>query len=84
MRARTFSALCGVMAGLVVCVAGFLSGCASGHKQFAYVTGQGTNEVFEFRVQGNGTLVPLVPLRIFLSDQTPQPSLRIPPATSSI
>jgi 6-phosphogluconolactonase (cycloisomerase 2 family) len=59
MRARTFSALCGIMAGLVVCVAGFLSGCASGHKQFAYVTGQGTNEVFEFRVQGNGTLVPL-------------------------
>jgi 6-phosphogluconolactonase len=59
MRARNFSALCGVMAGLVVCVAGFLSGCASGHKQFAYVTGQGTNEVFEFRVQGNGTLAPL-------------------------
>jgi len=47
------------MAGLVVCVAGFLSGCASGHKQFAYVTGQGTNEVFEFRVEGNGTLTPL-------------------------
>ena len=59
MRARTFSALCGVMAGLVVCVAGFLSGCASGHKEFAYVTGQGTNEVFEFRVQNNGTLAPL-------------------------
>jgi 6-phosphogluconolactonase len=59
MRARNFSALCGIMAGLVVCVAGFLSGCASGHKQFAYVTGQGTNEVFEFRVEGNGTLTPL-------------------------
>ena len=59
MRARNFTALCGFMAGLVVCVAGFLSGCASGHKQFAYVTGQGTNEVFEFRVESNGALTPL-------------------------
>ena len=36
-----------------------LSGCANGHKQFVYVTGQGTNEAFEFRVQNNGALVPL-------------------------
>jgi 6-phosphogluconolactonase len=59
MRARTFGALYGVIAFLVVCVAGFLSGCASGHKQFAYIAGQGTNEAFEFRVQSNGSLLPL-------------------------
>lgn len=60
MRARTFSALCGFMAIFTVGVAGFLSGCASGHKQFAYVVGPGTNEVFEFREQRDGTLTPLV------------------------
>jgi 6-phosphogluconolactonase (cycloisomerase 2 family) len=47
------------MAIVTVGVAGFLTGCASGHKQFAYVVGPGTNEVFEFREQGNGTLTPL-------------------------
>lgn len=59
MRARTISVLCGVIAVVAVCVAGLLSGCANGQKEFAYVVGQGTNEVFEFRVQGNGTLAPL-------------------------
>lgn len=59
MRARKLKAFYGVIAFLAVCAAGFLSGCASGHKQFVYVTGQGTNEVFEFRVQSNGTIVPL-------------------------
>jgi len=43
------------MAGM----AAFLSGCASGHKQFAYVVGPGTNEVFEFRAERTGTLAPL-------------------------
>ena len=59
MRARKFSALYGAIAFLVVSVAGFLTGCASGHKQFVYVAGQGTNEVFEFSVQSNGALLPL-------------------------
>jgi 6-phosphogluconolactonase (cycloisomerase 2 family) len=59
MRARKLKAFYGVVAFLAVCVAGFLSGCANGHKQFVYVTGQGTNEAFEFRVQSDGTLVPL-------------------------
>ena len=59
MRARKLKAFYGGVAFLAVCAAGFLSGCASGHKQFVYVTGQGTNEVFEFRIQSNGTLVPL-------------------------
>lgn len=59
MRARKLKAFYGVIAFLAVCAAGFLSGCASGHKQFLYVTGQGTNEAFEFRVQSDGTLVPL-------------------------
>lgn len=54
MRARTFLALFMMMA-----VAGLLAGCASGHKTFAYVIGNGTNEVFEFQVNGNGTLKPL-------------------------
>ena len=59
MRARIISALCGVIAVFAVCVAGFLTGCASSHKEFAYVVGIGTNEVFEFRVQDNGGLTPL-------------------------
>ena len=59
MKARTFSALCGFIMFLGVVMAAFLTGCASGHKQFAYVVGPGTNEVFEYRVQGNGTLIPL-------------------------
>jgi 6-phosphogluconolactonase len=57
MRLRGISALYAVIAA--VSGAMFLSGCASGHKQFAYVVGQGTNEVFTFREQGNGTLTPL-------------------------
>jgi 6-phosphogluconolactonase (cycloisomerase 2 family) len=40
-------------------VAAFLSGCASGHKQFVYVVGPGTNEVFEFRSERTGALAPL-------------------------
>jgi len=59
MRARKFSALYGAIAFLVVNVTLFLTGCASGHKQFVYAAGQGTNEAFEFRVQTNGSLLPL-------------------------
>lgn len=59
MRAGKLKALYGGIAFLAVCAAGFLSGCASGHKQFVYVAGQGTNETFEFRMQSNGSLVPL-------------------------
>lgn len=59
MKARTISALCAVITVLAAGGAIFLSGCASGHKQFVYVVGQGTNEVFEFRAQPNGTLTPL-------------------------
>jgi 6-phosphogluconolactonase len=59
MRAGGFKAFFGGIAFLAVCAAGFLSGCATGHKQFVYVAGPGTNETFEFRVQPNGSLVPL-------------------------
>ena len=59
MRAGKFKAFYGGIAFLAVCAAGFLSGCASGHKQFVYVAGPGTNETFEFRVQSNGSLAPL-------------------------
>lgn len=59
MRAGKLKAFYGGIAFLAVCAAGFLSGCASGHKQFVYVAGQGTNEAFEFRVQSNGALAPL-------------------------
>ena len=57
MRLRSISALYAV----IVAISGtiLLAGCATGHKQFAYVVGQGTNEVFAFREQGNGTLTPL-------------------------
>lgn len=59
MRARKLKAFYGGIAFLAMCAAGFLSGCANGHKQFVYVAGQGTNEAFEFRVQSNGALAPL-------------------------
>jgi 6-phosphogluconolactonase len=59
MRAGAFKAFYGGIVLLVLCAAGFLGGCASGHKQFVYVAGPGTNETFEFRVQSNGALVPL-------------------------
>ena len=59
MRARKLKAFYGGIAFLAMCAAGFLSGCASGHKQFVYVAGPGTNEAFEFRVQSNGALAPL-------------------------
>ena len=59
MRAGKLKAFYGGIAFLAVCAAGFLSGCASGHKEFVYVTGPGTNETFEFREQANGSLVPL-------------------------
>jgi 6-phosphogluconolactonase len=59
MRAGGFKAFFGGIAFLAVCAAGFLSGCASGHKQFLYVAGPGTNETFEFRVQSDGSLAPL-------------------------
>jgi 6-phosphogluconolactonase len=38
-----------------------LAGCISGNKQFAYVTGPGTNEVFQFQIHSNGSLTPLNP-----------------------
>jgi 6-phosphogluconolactonase (cycloisomerase 2 family) len=59
MRAGKLKAFYGGIVFLALCAAGFLSGCASGHKQFVYVAGQGTNEAFEFRLQSNGALVPL-------------------------
>lgn len=59
MRARSFSALFGILAFFMAGMAAVLSGCASGHKQFAYVVGPGTNEVFEFRSERSGTLAPL-------------------------
>ena len=57
MRVRTISALCVVI--IAMGCAALLTGCISGHKQFAYVVGQGTNEVFEFRAKSDGTLAPL-------------------------
>lgn len=59
MRARNISAFYAVIIAVAVSGVIVLAGCASGHKQFAYVVGQGTNEVFTFRVQSDGTLAPL-------------------------
>jgi 6-phosphogluconolactonase len=59
MRARAVLALYGVIAFLMAGGAGLLTGCASGHQQFAYVAGQGTNEAFQFKVSGSGALSPL-------------------------
>jgi 6-phosphogluconolactonase len=53
MKARIFLAL--------LLMAGGLTGCISGGKQFGYVTGPGTNEVFQFQLHANGSLAPLNP-----------------------
>lgn len=57
MRARTISALYIVIAMAAASI--LFTGCASPHKEFAYVVGQGTNEVFQFSAKSDGTLVPL-------------------------
>src|ERR1700749_4320522 len=59
MRARIISALCGGIAIFAVCIAGFLTGCARSHKEFAYLVGIGFNSVIVSRLQKNGALTPL-------------------------
>ena len=51
MKARIFAALCVALMGV--------SGCIKGDRNFFYVTGRGTNEVFGFRMHGNGALTAL-------------------------
>jgi YVTN family beta-propeller protein len=53
MRARIVAALCIMMAGL--------TGCITGGKQFAYVVGPSSNEVFEFQMLSKGQLAALNP-----------------------
>jgi 6-phosphogluconolactonase len=59
MKARNSSALYRFFTVIAVSVTIFVSGCASGHKEFAYAIGAGTNEVFEFRAERDGVLTPL-------------------------
>ena len=51
MKARIVAALCVALIGL--------TGCIKGSKNFLYVTGQGTNEVFGFRIHSDGSLTVL-------------------------
>lgn len=51
MKARILAALCVAFIGL--------TGCIKGSKDFIYVTGQGTNEVFGFRIHTDGSLTAL-------------------------
>lgn len=51
MKARIFAALCVALIGL--------TGCIKGSKDFIYATGQGTNEVFGFRIHSDGSLTAL-------------------------
>src|SRR5262245_9641063 len=53
MRAGIVAALCVMMAGL--------TGCITGGKQFAYVVGPGSNEVFQYQIHANGQLAALSP-----------------------
>jgi 6-phosphogluconolactonase (cycloisomerase 2 family) len=53
MKARILLASLLMMAGLV--------GCGSGTKQFLYTTGPGTPEIFQFRLNQNGTITALNP-----------------------
>lgn len=52
-----------ILAVLVV-IAGGLTSCITGHKQFIYVTGPGTNEVFQFKIHDNGTFTALDPASV--------------------
>lgn len=45
----------------VVLALGGLTSCITGHKQFLYVTGPGTDEVFQFQIHDNGTFTALNP-----------------------
>jgi len=58
MKAKILTALLVLMMAVMI---GGLSGCISGGKQFAYATGPGTNEVFQFRIGSNGGLTALNP-----------------------
>jgi 6-phosphogluconolactonase (cycloisomerase 2 family) len=51
MRAR-------ILAAFLITLAG-LTGCIKGTKQFVYVTGQSSNEVFGFHQNGDGSLSPM-------------------------
>jgi 6-phosphogluconolactonase (cycloisomerase 2 family) len=51
MKARIFAALCVALMGL--------TGCIKGERNFFYVTGPGTNEVFGFSLHSDGSLTPL-------------------------
>jgi len=51
MRARIFAAILITLAGL--------TGCIKGNKQFVYVTGQTSNQVFGFQQSGDGSLAPM-------------------------
>jgi 6-phosphogluconolactonase (cycloisomerase 2 family) len=53
MKARILLASLWMMAGLV--------GCGSSGKQFLYTAGPGTPEIFQFRMNQNGALTPLIP-----------------------
>jgi 6-phosphogluconolactonase len=59
MKGRILSA--SLLLLLIICG---LTGCISGNKQFAYVTGPGTNEVFQFQIHSNGSLTPLNPANV--------------------
>ncbi len=52
MKARILSAL-------FIIIIGGLTGCIKSNKQFAYVTGPGTNEVFQFQMHSNGSITAL-------------------------
>jgi 6-phosphogluconolactonase (cycloisomerase 2 family) len=51
MKTRALLALCIILCGL--------TGCVSSQKTFLYTAGPGTNEVFGFRVNTNGSITPL-------------------------
>src|SRR5262249_34750380 len=59
MKAKILTALLVLTMAVMI---GGLSGCISGGKRFAYVTGPGTNEVFQFGVGSNGGLKALNPV----------------------
>src|SRR5215831_6274909 len=58
MKAKILTAL---LVLIMAVMTGGLTGCISGGKQFAYATGPGTNEVFQFKIQSNGGLTALNP-----------------------
>jgi 6-phosphogluconolactonase (cycloisomerase 2 family) len=60
----------------VLALVGGLAGCASGSKTFLYVTGPGSNDVFQFQIHANGSLMALNPANVSVGSSPASVAIR--------